>query len=160
MPTQSTQHSSGTITSPASVSTISSANGQNNTGVSKRKNFRYRVTGVADNGWVYYESVNNIGRSQLGQPDPNKKAQPLYKWSLNTPMIGEYIDIIFAAEPTSAAYNKSTSKQIAYYIGPLNMWDNMYTNANLDPSTPGQVTNTKQSNFNVTNYNNSLNGMV
>lgn len=160
MPTQSTQHSSGTITSPSSVSTISSANGYNNVGTSKRKSFRYRVTGVADNGWIYYESVDSIGRSQLGQPDPNKTAQPLNKYQNTVPKIGEYVDITFAAEPFSAAINKSTPKQIAYYTGPLNIWDNMYTNVSLDQSTPGQIANTKQSNFNVTNYNNSLNGMI
>lgn len=160
MPTQSTQHNSGNITSPSSVSTINSANGYSNNSRNPKQSFRYRVTGVADNGWVYYESVNSIGKSQLGQPDLNKTAQPLNKYQTNIPMVGEYIDIIFAAEPISAAYNKSKPKQIAYYTGPLNMWDNMYTNVNLDQSTPGQLPNTKQSNFNVINYNNSLNGMI
>ena len=160
MPTQSTQHSSGIITSPSSISNTTSANGYSNYATTKQKSFRYRVTGVADSGWVYYESVDSIGKSQLGQPDPSKTAQPLNKYQNITPMIGEYIDITFAAEPKSASNNKSNPKQIAYYTGPLNMWDNMYTNTNLDQSTPGQVTNTKQSNFNVTNYNNSLNGMI
>lgn len=160
MPTQSTQHSSGTIINPSAVSNITGANGYSNYSSTRRKNFRYRVTGVADNGWIYYESVNSIGQSTLGNPDPNKVAQPLNKYQNTIPMIGEYVDITFAPEPLSAAKDKSNPNLIAYYNGPLNMWDNMYTNTSLDQSTPGQLPDTKQSNINVKNYNNSLMGMV
>jgi hypothetical protein len=47
-----------------------------------------------------------------------------------------------------------------YYTGPLNMWGNIATNKNLDPSVAGQTNESKETNINTKSFTNSLNGFI
>lgn len=134
------------------------------------KKFRYRVTNIVNDErgncrYIEYEDTfQNYGQSSIDKSKPNAKA---FTSNLNMqikPKIGEYVDIFTAAEPYSAAVNKSTPATQTYWDstkGSLNIWNTFEgDNINLDPTVPGQVNDTQMASLNIGNYDKSLIGMV
>lgn len=156
---------------PTSVNTMRATNTgfeQYNTNIPQR--FIYRVTGIGENGTIYYEPLKNkYGQSILGQPNPELIAYPSSTGNFQIPRVGEYVDIFEGPEPLSAGQNKSNPTKIMYWDsteGSLNIWNQTISpsgsgpinNKSLDPTVQGQVSNGKMNNIGLQNYNNSFLG--
>lgn len=140
-----------------------------------KKKFRYRVTNVFfdEKGNCthieYEDTFQNYGKSLLGSVREifSKKYKPAYTSNSNIQIIpkkGEYVEIFNAAEEYSAAADKANCNSKSYWKsteGPLNIWGSFEgDNINLDPTVPGQVTDTQMASLNTVNYTKSLIGMV
>jgi hypothetical protein len=161
MPNLGSLNTAGVTTSTSTISNAAISSGITNTQKSLNTKYRYRVTGLLPNGDVYYEDTfNNYTKSNLGNPNLNNIASPLNLLNFQQPLVGEYIDVIPAGDAKGSANNANNPSKKMYYTGPLNMWGNIATNKNLDPSVAGQTNESKETNINTKSFTNSLNGFI
>lgn len=169
MPDSSNFSTVGSTISNASVGSIGNFSSKGSGGYKQRK-FRYRVTNVFfdEKGNCIYVEYEDTFR-KFGQSGILKNNSTLVAYTSNAnlqiiPEIGEYIEVFKAADEYSAALNSSDPTLRTYWKsteGSLNIWNTFEgDNINLDPTVPGQVSNTQMASLNTENYNKSLMGMV
>jgi hypothetical protein len=170
MPDSSNFQTVGSPISNASVGSI----GTSFLGKKKNDNidlrFRYRVTNLFFNEkgdcthLEYEDTFQNYGQSTLGTTNNNSIAYTSDSNIQDIPFIGEYIDLFTGPDPYGKAADKSSFSPKQYWKsneGSLNIWNTFEgDNINLDPTVPGQATNTQMASLNVVNYNKSLMGMI
>jgi hypothetical protein len=160
MPSQSTQHTTGTPSSPSSVGRISSTNSFNNT-PKLNGNKRAKVIAVYSDGSIEVDyNTKNYGRSKIGSPSGENRIYPNSIYDMRIPDIGENVTLVSAVtDPFSEQENpRNVRGGIEYIPNPIPKWHNVNTNKTLDYSTPGQISDTKINNVGIPNYKKSING--
>ncbi len=151
---------SNMATMPSTVNRTVGSSGFSKSSSNSRNNI-VRVTGVnQQDGSIFYETLdNNTGKSYLGNPQPSI-AKMLTNTISAVPKVGELVQLV-SAPSIGLAYNKAQAvKEMYYQPAPIDVWQNQNNNIILDPTVPGQVNEDKMTTFDVTSYQNSLNGFI
>ena len=158
MPSSSNINTSGVTTSNANINSTVVGAGVTPPFNTSKSRFKARVTAIdLTNGNIYYETNGQkLGKSDLGTPNLNNKARPLNIYNIQLPIVGEYVEIISAAEALGLSADKNVAKLIPYYSNILNSWDNINGNKVLDQTVPNQKSNNQMSEISQQNINKSF----